>query len=569
MEIRVPIPREETKTPVGVDRVNIFGYHKLPVLNPKLRGALLKKAFLILSGLLLLAGCSGLQYPVSPKFFSPAQAKPTQDPSVPPADRGGRPDLASPPQNYPLAGIQPEKQPSSPPESEVPFRLPETDSFFLGDQAHGDFLWPLVSLSSNGGEEDLAEPLILERSFALLKAEKDTLSVAPSSVQASPQGPLQAGENNDSEAKLFPFPNPDSPEEPVPVDRCGDTLTLYEMEATSPTPSPGDTAGQETSPEDQGGAKILSSIPSILNEKVKSFIDLFQTKADGYFTRSLARSQAYEGMMKKILREKNLPEELFYLPLIESGYNPYAQSRAKATGIWQFMNRTGKRYGLKVNKWVDERRDPEKSTYAAAEYLKDLYEMFNCWYLAAAGYNAGEGKVLQAMKRAKSQDFWEISKHRYLKRETKQYVPRFLAAMIIAQNPEKYGFSNIDYHPPLVYEKVVAPPGTRLNRIARAAEMSLEELRALNPALRRDKTPPESTSFEINLPPGKKEVYERNFSRVFKLDPRTARKHRVRRGDTLWQIAKKYRVDLQEICEGNEISPKTILRPGDTLLLPP
>jgi hypothetical protein len=568
-ESKVPIPRAETKTPAGVDRVNIFGYHKLPVLNTKLKGALLKKAFLILSGLLLLAGCSGLQYPVSPKFFSPDQAKPPQHPPVLLADRGGRPDPGSP-QNYPLAGIQPERQPSSPPESEVSFCFPETDSFFLGDDAHGDFLWPLASLSSSGGEEeDLAEPLILKGSFALLKTEKETLSVTPSSVQASPQGPPQEGENNDSEAKLFPFPNPDSAEEPFPVDRCGEMLTLYEMEATSPTLSPGDTAVQETSNGDQETAKILSSFPSILNDKVKSFIDLFQTKADSFFTRSLARSQAYEGMVKRILREKNLPEELFYLPLIESGYNPYAQSRAKATGIWQFMNRTGKRYGLKVNKWVDERRDPEKSTYAAAEYLKDLYEMFNCWYLAAAGYNAGEGKVLQAMKRAKSQDFWEISKHRYLKRETKQYVPRFLAAMIIAQNPEKYGFSNIDYHPPLVYEKVAAPPGTRLDRIARAAEMRLEELRALNPALRRDKTPPESTSFEINLPPGKKEVYERNFSRVFKLNPRTARKHRVRRGDTLWQIAKKYRVDLQEICEGNEINPKAILRPGDTLLLPP
>jgi hypothetical protein len=526
----------------------------------------LKKAFLILSGLLFLAGCSGLQHPVSPKFFSPAQAQLIPDLSLPLADRGGMPDAGSP-ENYPLAEIQPEKQASSPPEGEVPFCLPETDSFLLGGQAHGDFLWPLAAPSSSGGGASLTEALILEGSFALLETKKENLSVTPSSAQASPQGPPQEGEDNDSEAKLFPFPDPDSLEEPV--DRCGETLTLYEMEAISPTPPPGDTAVQETSPPDQGAAKILSSFPSILNDKVKSFIDLFQTKADSYFTKSLARSQAYEGMMKKILREKNLPEELFYLALIESGYNPYAQSRAKATGIWQLMNRTGKRYGLKVDKWVDERRDPEKSTYAAAEYLKDLYEMFNCWYLAAAGYNAGEGKVLQAMKRAKSQDFWEISKHRFLKRETKQYVPRFLAAMIIAQDPEKYGFSNIDYHPPLVYEKVAVPPGTRLDRIARAAETNLEQIRALNPALRRDKTPPHPASFEINLPPGKKEVFERNFSRVFKLDPRTARKHRVRRGETLWQIAKKYRVDLQEICEGNEITPKTILRPGDTLLLPP
>jgi len=498
----------------------------------------LKKAFLLLSGLLFLAGCSGLQYPVYPNFLSPAPARHTQDLTLSPADRGGMKAPVSA-GNYPLPEIQPENLLSS---------------------------WPMVSLSSNGDGADLTEPLPREGSFTLAKIEKENLSINPFSAEASAEGPPEEGEGNGSGAKPLLLPNLNALEESV--DRLWETLSLFEMEALSSTPPLREKAMQETLPPAQEAAKILSSIPSILNDNVMSFIDLFQTRADSYFSRSLARSQAYEGMMKRILREKNLPEELFYLALIESGYNPYAQSRAKATGIWQFMNRTGKRYGLRVDKWVDERRDPEKSTYAAAEYLKDLYEMFSCWYLAAAGYNAGEGKVLQAMKRAKSQDFWEISKHRYLKRETKQYVPMFLAAMIIAQDPEKYGFSNIDYHPPLVYEKVAVPPGTRLDKIARAAETNLEEIRALNPALRRDKTPPQAASFEINLPPGKKEVFEANFSRVFKLDPRTARKHQIRRGDTLGQIAKKYGVDVQEICKGNEITPKTILRPGDTLLLP-
>lgn len=526
----------------------------------------MKKAFLLLSGLLFLAGCSGLQYPGYPKFLSPAPAQLIQELSLLPADRGGMTAPVSP-GNSPLPEIQPQNQRPSPLESEVPFCSPEPYSFIFGGQVDGHFSWPMAALSSAGHEADLTEPLAREGSFALLKTEKENLSVNPSSAEAPPKGPPEKGEDKDTGAKPFPLPNLNPPEESV--DRLWETLSLYEMEALSPTLSPRETAVQETFPRDQGAAKILSAFPTILNDKVKGFIDLFQTKADSYFTKSLARSQAYEGMMKKILREKNLPEELFYLALIESGYNPHAQSRAKATGIWQFMNRTGKRYGLKVDKWVDERRDPEKSTYAAAAYLKNLYEMFNCWYLAAAGYNAGEGKVLQAMKRAKSQDFWEISKHRYLKRETKQYVPMFLAAMIIAQDPQKYGFSNIAYHPPLVYEKVAVPPGTRLDKIARAAEMNLEEIRVLNPALRRDKTPPQAASFEINLPPGKKEVFERNFSRVFKLDPRTARKHQIRRGETLGQIAKKYRVDVQELCEGNEITPKTILRPGDTLLLPP
>lgn len=313
---------------------------------------------------------------------------------------------------------------------------------------------------------------------------------------------------------------------------------------------------------------MLGGIPTLLNDRVKDFIDFFQNKADNFFTKSLARSQAYEGMMKQIFRDKNLPEDLFYLALIESGYNPLAQSRSKALGIWQFMSKTAKRFGLKVDKWVDERRDPEKSTYAAAEYLKSLHEMFNCWYLAAASYNAGEGKILQAMKRAKSQDFWEISKGRYLKQETKEYVPMFLAAMIIAQDPQKYGFSNIDYHSPLMYEKVSVPPGTRLDRIARAAQTDLEEIRTLNPALRRDRTPPEGASFEVKIPPGKKEVFETNFSKMRIFDPRKSRKHEIRRGETLGQIAKKYRIGLQELCEGNQITPKTPLKPGMALLLP-
>jgi len=348
----------------------------------------------------------------------------------------------------------------------------------------------------------------------------------------------------------------------------GEVLLLSEGITASPDPS-GEMASDKLSPGNTPPSKGLASIRALINEKVKEFIDFFQTKADGYFIASLARSQAYEGMMKEIFRKNNLPEELFYLALIESGYNPYAVSRAKASGIWQFTIKTARRYGLKVDKWVDERRDPEKSTHAAAHYLKDLFETFKCWYLTAASYNAGEGKLLQAMRRAKSNDFWEISKYRYLKRETKQYVPMFLAATIIAQNPQKYGFSQIDYHPPLVYEKVLVPPGTRLDRIARAAETDLSVIRALNPSLRRDKTPPDGPPFEIKIPPGKKETFEENFSTWKQSHILNAKRHRVRQGETLGQIARKYRLSLEELCQFNQISPKAIIRPGLILLLPP
>ena len=313
---------------------------------------------------------------------------------------------------------------------------------------------------------------------------------------------------------------------------------------------------------------ILPNFPSLSHQKVEESIDFFQTRADGFFSRALGRSQAYEDMMKRILREKNLPEELFYLALIESGFNPHAFSRAKASGIWQFVAKTAKRFGLKVDKWVDERRDPEKSTYAAAEYLKSLHRMFINWDLAAASYNAGEGKVLKAMKRANSQDFWEISQHRYLRKETKEYVPMFLAAVAIASEPQKYGFSNIDYHPPLLYEKVMVPPATRLELIARAAETDLSEIKTLNPALKKEKVPPNCSQFEIKLPSGKKAIFEKNFPLLNQKIGSKSKKHSVRSGETLSTIAKKHRVPLKDLCQVNGLSPQARIKPGLILSVP-
>ena len=310
----------------------------------------------------------------------------------------------------------------------------------------------------------------------------------------------------------------------------------------------------------------LPIFPSMLHEKVEDYINFFQIRADSFFARSLGRSTAYADMMKGIFREKGLPEELFYLALIESGYNDRAFSKSKASGIWQFIGKTAKRFGLKVDKWIDERRDPEKSTHAAANYLKSLYGLFNDWDLATAGYNAGEGKILKAMQRAKSQDFWKISQQRYLKKETKEYVPMFLAAVTIAQNPRKYGFQNIEYSPPLVYEKVTVPPGTNLLLIAKAAESDLSHIQALNPALKKGKTPPHSP-LEVKLPPGKKEVFQNNFLTLGQMKIKN-KKHRVGRGESLTKIAQKYRVTLQALCDMNDLSPKSRIKPGTLLLLP-
>jgi len=552
---------------LAVDRGTLIRYHYLLFETMEREEPFLRKACgpLLLGGFFLLAGCGGIHNQVQQSFFSPPRAQLFEELSLFPSDNADRTARVFP-GNHPLPEIQLADLIPSPKETEVDFCFPGQD--------------PLDQSESQPFELPGSAYALLRKGSDAASWEKGESGTLP--PDSTPDVPLAKSSSADgiiegiSFAAENPLPGqalPPASAEPFEVfsERMREIFSQHEMaEAFSPSPLSPDPSLEIRVPQSEARTiKLSVAFPKLLNERVKTYIDFFQSRADQFFTKSLARSQAYEGIIRPILREKNLPEELLYLALIESGYNPHAQSRAKATGIWQFMNGTAKRFGLRVDSWIDERRDPEKSTLAAADYLKSLYEMFNCWYLAAAGYNAGEAKIFQAMKRAKSQDFWAISQHRYLKRETKDYVPKLLAAMIIAEDPVKYGLSNIDYHPALVYEKVAVPPGVRLDQIARAAETNVEELRVLNPALRRDKTPPQDPSFEIKLPPGKKEAFEKNFSQMFKLDPRTSRKHLVRQGDTLGQIAKKYRVDLPELCQANGITAKTPIKPGMTLLLPP
>ena len=309
-------------------------------------------------------------------------------------------------------------------------------------------------------------------------------------------------------------------------------------------------------------------IPIVVNDRVEHCIVLFQTTIREKFVTWLSRSGKYIPFMRKLLKEQGLPEDLVYMALIESGFDPYAYSRSKAVGPWQFIHRTGKRYGLKVNWWVDERRDPEKSTIAAAKYLKDLYEMFACWYLAAAGYNAGEYKIIRAMKRYRTEDFWTLTKHQYLKRETKNYVPLMIAAAVVAKDPEKYGFTGIEYEEPLRYEKVKVPELTDLSHIAKACEISLEEIKNLNPELRRGVTPPNEPEYEIKIPFTKTGLFTRNFEAMQPLEKFQFRTHTVKKGETLRGIANLYRVDLDPLLEINYLKKTSSLSKGMDLLIP-
>lgn len=309
-------------------------------------------------------------------------------------------------------------------------------------------------------------------------------------------------------------------------------------------------------------------IPIFINEEVREFIHYFQTSGRETFTRWLARSSKYLELMRNILREEGLPEDLVYLALIESGFSTHARSRAKAVGPWQFMYWTGKRFGLRADWWVDERRDPEKSTRAAAKYLKCLYERFDSWDLAAAGYNAGEHKIIRAMQRHDTEDFWEMSRYHYLRKETKNYVPKFIAATIIAKHPEDFGFDNIDYQLPIEYDKVHIPDATDLGVIAKASGASYQEIKLLNPELRRWFTPPGFPGYQVKIPRGRKAQFEKNFARIKPRQRITFRRHIVEEGETLSEIAEIYSCGVREIMRMNNLGSAHWIRVGKNLIVP-
>ena len=333
---------------------------------------------------------------------------------------------------------------------------------------------------------------------------------------------------------------------------------------------------KELAAEEEAAAKGKPSydIPITLNAQVERFIDYFQTKIPKRFRYWLTRSGRYLPLMRSILRQYGLPEDLVYLAMIESGFSCQAYSRAHAVGPWQFIRSTARRYGLKVNYWVDERRDPVKSTHAAARYLRDLYQEFGSWYLAAAAYNAGEAKIRRALKRYKADDFWDIStrRRRYLKRETKNYVPKMIAAAIIAKEPERYGFKNLKYDPPLRYDEVKVHPGTSLAVAAKLIKVKTSRIAELNPELRRWCTPPQGGMYTLRIPAGTRAAFQAAYA---KLSPEKRRarigtiKVRIQRGDTLGRIARTYRVPLRDLLALNpRLNPRR-LRPGQIVLVPP
>lgn len=302
---------------------------------------------------------------------------------------------------------------------------------------------------------------------------------------------------------------------------------------------------------------------------VERNIDLFANTIRERFALYLSRSGQYIELMKGILRQKDVPEDIVFLSLIESGFNPHAYSVARAAGPWQFISSTARRYGLEITWWKDERRDPVKSTGAAADYLKDLYNMFGSWNLAMAAYNAGEGKILKALRKSKADSYWELLQTRHIKSETKEYVPRFIAASLIASNPQDYGFTDIEYHPPLAYDEVEITSPIDLQVAAECAGVTIEEIRILNPEIRRWCTPPDVSSYILRIPQGTTERFLEKLASLPEEERFTVDRYTVKQGDTFSRIAKKTGIPVPVILSLNSYERVIPLKAGQTIYLPP
>jgi len=307
-------------------------------------------------------------------------------------------------------------------------------------------------------------------------------------------------------------------------------------------------------------------IPMILNDSVENHLEYFKTRGRDTFQRWLDRSARYIPVMKDIFKEKNLPEDLVYVAMIESGFNPYAVSWAKAVGPWQFMPATGKLYGLKIDWWIDERKDPIKSTMAAAEHLKDLHNLFGSWPLALASYNAGAGKVQRAVLRTRSDDFWDLRASRYIRKETKNYVPKYMAATILAKNPEAYGFSVTSIEP-FNFDEVVVDQSTDLRLIARCANCTYEEVKELNPEIKRWVTPPQYARYVLRIPNGRKDIFLENYAAIPAEQKIKWERHLVQKGETLAVLARKYNTTPEALRDINGLKKDRVV-PGKHILIP-
>lgn len=305
-------------------------------------------------------------------------------------------------------------------------------------------------------------------------------------------------------------------------------------------------------------------VPVDANARVAASIRFFQTRGRKTYLTWMRRAGRYRDLIVPILRDEGVPEDFFYLAMIESGFNPRAYSRAHASGLWQFIRHTARLEGLTINHWVDERRDPVRSTRAAARHLKALYANLGDWRLASAAYNAGPGRVSRAIARAGIRDFWSLE----LPTETRNYVPLFMAAVVISKDPALFGFDAVVVDPPVRYEVARLSRYVDLKVAARIMGVSVKVLRQLNPELRRVITPPKSRSYHLRVPPGKATVLVREYARLPASERTGVYEYLVQRGDNISSIAAAFGVSIRLIANANSLSNANLIHPGQTLYVP-
>jgi membrane-bound lytic murein transglycosylase D len=313
----------------------------------------------------------------------------------------------------------------------------------------------------------------------------------------------------------------------------------------------------------------IHDIPIPLNQRVLSYIDLFQGRLHDFIEEGMKRGSKYLPMIQSVFRAEGLPLDLAYVPLVESAFKPNALSRTKAKGVWQFMSGTGLENGLRRDWYIDERSDPEKATLAAAKYLRTLSKIFGGdWHLALASYNGGPGRMQRALKTARVDNFWTLTeKSKILPRETREYVPMILAAIVIARNPAQYGF-DFEAEEPAAFDKVTLPRPVDLRRVAEWTDSSIDEIQALNPELRRWTTPVRDTNYELKVPAGTADVVSAMLVTTPSADLASLKYYTVKGGDTLPLIARKLHVSKVDLAEANYLAGAARVSPGQKLMVP-
>ena len=316
--------------------------------------------------------------------------------------------------------------------------------------------------------------------------------------------------------------------------------------------------------------EAINDLSICRRDDVRKFVYQYMTKGRRFLKGAIRRSKLYHEIIAKIFNNyKTIPKDISLLPLLESGFNPYAVSRSNAVGLWQFLRMTSTSLGLKTDIWVDERRDIEKSTIAAIRHLNNLYKSFKSWELALAAYNGGAGHVKRAMQRSRAGNLWELIKSGVLKKETEEYVPRMAALLVIYKNQQLFNIKDEIFPSSIAEtENIVLKYPVNINDVLRLSGVPISTIKRYNPELKRNRTPPYYLNYSIRLPVDAKERLKSNRKKLYKFKFSRVKRHTVKKGECIIKIARRYKTKAKMIIILNDIKKPSLIRPGQRLYIP-